>query len=959
LIRISFILFLLIARNSWANQVKSLCPSVELPNDADYDIYALDKKLGENIQYQKCALQSENSAYLISTADTRPIGNITIESDLNEITGSLEALLYPLIGKSNTLNTREILYNQLAERLENRGFPKASWRVDLQSGELSDILVVEIQLGEECQIKKTTLPKDFERLVPKNLLEDELCDSRIIQQKLESLEDSIRSKGYNEARLRIEKLDYFDNKRFANIIITGSVGEKISYVVLDQGSGTKIADIFFGERNRIQPRFISPDAVAGELKSTYQSKGYIDVMVSGPERSQRNGSIEYIWRVNSGRKNTIRNINFDGLSFFSEKQALDLFPSSIIGKVSDFGIEDFNKGLETLTASYIKNGFLDVSFREPRFTRVGATDATDVTVFVEEGLQYRTSEIKIEKNQNISQEEIMDSISVEKGNPFDRTILGDLQTRIKNLYNSRGYAHINVRVSTRDVKLKKFINTTIVIEIDEGPLVKFGKIVIIGLTKTKREIVEREIDFKSGSIWNPSLIEKSRGKIASIGIFKSVNIVATDPNAFTRQSEYLDLSIIVKESKPGVVSFGPGYDISKGFRYVAEGSYNNLFGTARRISIRGGFSEEKQQAAIGDSSLVGRKLGLGYLEPWLLGLPLSGKISASHSATASNFWQFNNQLEGEVSWQLSRLLDTQYSVFIRNEMNKDVGSSDQSRLYLASGNTRKGVAGLRMAFDGRDSIAFPTKGIYIGLENSVADYRIGGEYKFHHFDLNTSVYKSFKSNLVYAIGIVSSSFWNVSRKNAGFGYDILPASDRLLAGGADLIRGFEKQLGPFLEFTSMNEQNNSPIVDHEIIGGTNRFVFKQELRLRTSEDSSFAFQIDSGNTWSSGEERTKFRERFEDKSSSSGKSTNLYGNYPLVLAKIAENPINYSRSVYWSTGFSYNLFTPVGALRVGIAIPFYEPNRCSISKGNCLVRSKSSKTWYGKSQLDLSVGTKF
>ena len=956
-LRYLIFILLVFAKEAFGLPVISNVPGVVFGKDNNLDIYAIDQVLSKTDNPSIYSISNHNQTYIVTEERAKPVGSITVNASNDEISSAIESALNQLLGKANNSITRNILYSQLAQKTKEKGFPQATWTLQLESKALFDDLSITVKLGPDCTIDQVTWPEDLRNLVSKSEFLGEICDTHHIQYRLEAIEESIRKLGYDEVRMRFDKFEYYDSMRSGNMFVSGQAGIKSSYRIIDENSTTKYSDIISESNSRIQPRYIAPDAVANELISLYKSLGYMEVTVSQPVYTMESDIKVWTWRIKSGPKTTITKVSFDGMTALSPDTAMEFFGSGVFGQFGSLTMAEFTAGIEALTGHYKKLGYHDIKIRDPRISRAASNTTSEVVVFIDEGYPWVIDKIEFKGNQLASSKSLEKLLEIQKSHPFDKTVLPDIQSKIKSYYYSLGLAHAEVRISSSGSKQRKNVATHIVIDIFEGPVVQIGTIAVIGLGQTHEKIVMRELDFKTGDPWDPEKIESTRKKLAALGIFKIVSIVATDPNAYNEKRSIIDLSIIIKESKPGTVSFGPGYDISKGFRYIAEGSYNNLFGLARQVSIRAGFSEEKQQGAIGNSSLIGRKLGLGYVEPWIFDIPISGRISASHRATATNFWQINNQIEGELSWKLSYFVDTKFAVFLRNELNKEVGPEKIARLYLASGSTRKGVTGWRLSYDGRDNISFPTKGVYVGLENELADYRLVGDYKYHKLDINTSAYLGISPKLVYAVGINWASYWSVDLKSTASGFGILPASDRLLAGGGDYVKGFEKQLGPYLQYPSTDPNSGASIIETETIGGTTRFILKQEIRYKTSEEGAVALQVDAGNCWSSSEEKRKFNARFQNNAETS--NTRLYGNYPLDFESVASNPTTFSRSVYWSTGISYNYFTAVGALRLGWALPVYEPGRCLYNSSGCLVRARQAKNWYNRGQFELSVGTKF
>src|SRR6185437_16462507 len=88
--------------------------------------------------------------------------------------------------------------------------------------------------------------------------------------------------------------------------------------------------------------------------------------------------------------------------------------------------------------------------------------------------------------------------------------------------------------------------------------------------------------------------------------------------------------------------------------YTAEATYNNIGGVGRVVSVRGSISQESDQYAIGPRTLLGRKIGAGYLEPHILDLPLDLSVKASQEAQWLNqLWSVTEGGELELIHKLN------------------------------------------------------------------------------------------------------------------------------------------------------------------------------------------------------------------------------------------------------------------------------------------------------------------
>ena len=165
------------------------------------------------------------------------------------------------------------------------------------------------------------------------------------------------------------------------------------------------------------------------------------------------------------------------------------------------------------------------------------------------------------------------------------------------------------------------IQTRIVITIEEGIRVKFGRITINGNLKTKTYIIADKLLFQEGDYYSLEKINKTRESLSALALFSSINISPTRSYDIIEKQATLPYTITVTESKPGTITFGPGWTYFDGFRFSLNISYNNLFGTARKIFIKTQYSEESQQKPINGSTLLGFQFAVGYIEPTIFKTP--------------------------------------------------------------------------------------------------------------------------------------------------------------------------------------------------------------------------------------------------------------------------------------------------------------------------------------------------
>jgi outer membrane protein insertion porin family len=93
------------------------------------------------------------------------------------------------------------------------------------------------------------------------------------------------------------------------------------------------------------------------------------------------------------------------------------------------------------------------------------------------------------------------------------------------------------------------------VRLAEGDQYFLGKISLTGNTKTRPEVILREMKITTGEPYNPELVRQSEEDIELLGLFTSVDLVATPA---VDQSHTKNIAIVVQENKPGVGEVGLG-----------------------------------------------------------------------------------------------------------------------------------------------------------------------------------------------------------------------------------------------------------------------------------------------------------------------------------------------------------------------------------------------------------------
>ncbi len=904
------------------------------------------------------------------------INKISLVTPTSELNSLLSSKLQDFVGEEfNDANIDKLLQKTHLE-LKYLGYPSPSVRYEQSEKNNLVTIVIVIEPGEACYISEINyffrLPPDTEFILPHH----SLCRKDIVKSALEKLEQDLNKKNYRNYFFSDPEFIYAKNLKSAALQIKGSIGKKLSFRVEDDRYSLSMrgimGDPLFAEE---ELKIIDPESMPSEIIKRYKDLGYDDVKIENTSVNKiTDDEFEYYYEIKTGPKYEVNSVKFLGNKYLKDEIALEImgFDPTWQGKPT-LNQQALNNGINELKNYYARKGFWDIKIKEPEIFKKPDRASVSISVYITEGIQRILGEVKIIGATHLSHENILDLMDISPGQDFDQSLLPTSEQKIRAKLIELGYIYSEIEFSIEAVKhLESTIKANLILKIIEGKKVFIGNINIVGLKKSKPYVVSRELFIKSGDTYNPENIKKSKKALLELGIFKIVSIVPEDKNAMSKKLEVIDLIINIREGEPGSVTFGPGYDLVEGLRFSAELGYANLGGSGRRYVVRGEVSEQQNQEAIDNSTLLGRKASFNYLEPFLLGLPVDGQLVLRHQARVTpqnpGLWQINYGGELGVIHKLKYLIEQGLiGLYYGQKVTIEEGNLIDRYYYISAGSFRVGEVGLRFSIDKRNSLSWPTRGFLFESKVSKAEYGFGGNLAYDHWSYQISGYYGFTENFVLMGGLALGAFSNVKRKESD-SLDILPASERLEAGGTSggIVRGFRyASLGPFLRYPKFDAETNEATgeFNKKALGGTRRTNATIEVRYLLLKELAVAAFLDSGTVFLTPAEFQVYKERLEQQNNglSDTEKASIEENLAYDHSDIYRNPKILFSKHNVSFGGALNFLTPIGslALSCGFPIKIATTGRCNSDPSLCFDRSKSESFWYNNYICNLNVGTQF
>jgi outer membrane protein insertion porin family len=579
------------------------------------------------------------------------------------------------------------------------------------------------------------------------------------------------------------------------------------------------------------------DRAEQEIKRQYLSQGKYGATVKSVVSPLERNRVAVRFDIEEGAVSKIRNINIVGNNAYSmddlRAQFLLTTPNwmSWWNKDDQYSKQKLNADLETLRSFYMNKGYLEFNIDS---TQVSITpDKKDIyiTVNITEGEKYTISEVKLAGETIVPDAEIQQLITVKAGDTFSREKVTQTSKAISDRLSNDGYAFSNVNPVPEVNKEQHTAAFTFFV--DPGKRVYVRRVNIVGNTRTRDEVVRREVRQLESAWYASDKINRSKERLVRTDYFSDVNV---ETPAVPGTADQVDLNISVTEKSTGSVQFGAGLSSSEGVVFGITVNQNNFLGTGNRVSAQV------------NTGKVNTTYSLSYTDPYFTpdgvsrGFDIYRRDVDTSSLSVGTY--STSSYGGGVRFGIPLNERDGFNFGLSTDFTKVKLSSNSPKQYLDfCGNTSgcssdSVVASAGWSHDSRDSIQFTNSGVLQRLSGEVSlpvldlqYYKIN--YKQTWF---TNVYKDFTLMLNGEIGYADS-----------YGNKKYPFFKNYFMGGVNSVRGFDNgSLGP---------RDVDPTTGQEFsVGGTKSLLGNAELffpvpGLNDSKQFRLSAFLDAGNVY--------------------------------------------------------------------------------------------------------------
>ena len=529
------------------------------------------------------------------------------------------------------------------------------------------------------------------------------------------------------------------------------------------------------------------DQVKQELHRTYFAAGRYGVQVTGTVTPLERNRVAIKFEIAEGVVAKIRQINIVGNVAFDDEELRDDFELDTTGFFSFLSRSDrYSKpklaaDLETLRSLYLDNGFINFNIDSTQVSIAPDKKDVYITINVTEGGRYVVRDIFLQGALIVPEEELFELVSVVQDTEFSRKRVTETARRIGNRLGNEGYSFANVNAVPEIDDSEEKVDLTFFV--DPGKRVYVRRINFKGNTKTRDEVLRREMrQMESGWISNQAL-ERSRIRLNRLGFFESVDV---GTRAVPGASDQVDVDFGVVERPSGNLLLGAGYSDSQGAVFDISVTEENFLGSGNRL--RASFNTSK----------VSRDISISWVNPYWTVDGVSRGLEAYNrrtDASDANLADYDlEQIGTGVTFGIPISELTRVNLGFNAEQTDFIVGPSASREVRDFFNENGGrfitlLTTGAWAKDSRNSRFLPTRG-------SLS--RLSGEFAVPGSDL--TYYKLFARH--QRLFPLAEDFVFLLEGEVGYGDGFggtgeLPLTENYFAGGLRSVRGFRSNtLGP-------------------------------------------------------------------------------------------------------------------------------------------------------------------
>ena len=658
----------------------------------------------------------------------------------------------------------------------------------------------------------------------------------------------------------------YDNETEEGLSLTILVKENFILGDLSYDGNKKIKDrkfedeISLSKGQRLRPNTLHE--TAKQIKELYEEKGYLNVEINPvletpiEESTLFDGKAKdlvrnVVFKIQENDKIKIGKIIFKGNESYSDLKLRWTMKETKQQRWymfwrSTFDDEKFDEDLNLVSAYYRNKGYRDFRIVSDTIQFSENQKTLNLVVTVEEGPQYKYRYFSWDGMTLFDEEILQRSLGLELGDQYsDEDFNLAVFDRVQGLYMDRGYIYSRIEPEITPIGEDSLDIHFIV---TENHKVYINHIAIKGNTRTRENVIRRQLRVFPGDVFNRGRLMRSHREVMMLNFF--ANVV---PDVVPVSEDKVDLEITVEEKPAGQANANMGYTQSYGMTGGGGLALPNFRGKGQSLNLSFNVGTNYNMYSLNTDRPKYRSASISFTDPMvndtknLIGGSLFYTFrgrSSMYSAPIDYTMAGSSVTWGRIFKWPDDFFRGTWSFQIVRKMYQ--GSQEDLDRYAGGKQTSDGInVSQTIRRDSRDHPEFSTMGSLFSLKSTLSGWKLGGDENFHKHILNlewyTPTFWKFVLMNSMKIGVVKEL---PAAKEGTLSF--IPWNDRFIMGGNGIpygnpLRGYDdNRVGPLT-------LSGSPI------GGNTMVKFGTEFRVPFAENPVVYGLIfaEMGNVWSS------------------------------------------------------------------------------------------------------------
>lgn len=336
------------------------------------------------------------------------------------------------------------------------------------------------------------------------------------------------------------------------------------------------------------------EGISQALQREYVNQGRYGASVKLEVEDMPRNQVKVLVKIDEGSPSRIKQINIVGNKAFAEKDLVELFELKTTGMWSwisgndKYSKEKMKGDLERLESWYMDRGYLNFKVDSSQISLSPDKSKIFITVNITEGDIYTVSDVDLAGDPVIDENILRRMILMRKGQIFSQILMTTTEEYLTKRLGNEGYTFAKVEGMPERKDEDKTVKITFFI--DPGKRAYVNRINFRGNTKTKDEVLRREMRQMEGGSASTAQIDNSKVRLERLGYFKEVKV---ENKEVPGTSDQIDVEYTVEEQPSGSMGLQVGYAQYSGLLFSASIQQNNWFGTGKQIGFS--FSHNRYQ----------------------------------------------------------------------------------------------------------------------------------------------------------------------------------------------------------------------------------------------------------------------------------------------------------------------------------------------------------------------------